>query len=320
MTSPSPDLFNNTSFQHAGAIDQIVPSAAGVYAIQLQIDSALPEPFASFLNARATRVIYIGKATSLNSRMLGNELRGLGHGTFFRSIGAVLGYMPKAGSLADKVNMKNFSFEQHDRDAIIEWINTNLEVAWKTMPAADIPALESALILEHTPLLNLHGNPRALVELKNLRSECREIASAVANTSASTCARADIFTSSNVVTPEALARELGYSGRTIRGFLRLTYGHVKYQRWELSPEQVKGGPITVPCPSFGFGTVELENEVSTSGGALVFACEPSQRISIRRLLRRATTRSAQRARSTGARAALWQQRDARWDAAIEFVY
>ena len=177
MTSHSTDLLDGASFQRAGAIDQIVPSASGVYAIRLQVDSALPEPFASLLDARATRVIYIGKAASLNSRMLSNELRGLGHGTFFRSIGAVLGYRPRSGSLADRANKNNFSYEKHDRDAIVEWINSNLEVTWRVVPPAAVPAIESALILEHTPLLNIQGSPSALVELTRLRRDCRQSAS-----------------------------------------------------------------------------------------------------------------------------------------------
>ena len=35
----------------------------------------------------------------LNKRMLKQELRSKGHGTFFRSIGAVLGFRPDKGSL-----------------------------------------------------------------------------------------------------------------------------------------------------------------------------------------------------------------------------
>ena len=244
MTVPFADLLHNASFQRAEIIDQIVPSAGGIYAIRLHHDSALPEPFGTLLHERATRLIYIGKATSLNSRMLGNELRGLGHGTFFRSIGAVLGFRPATGSLAGKVNQNNFSFGRRDRDHIVEWINGNLEVAWRTVPAADVPPLESALILEHTPLLNIQGNPRALVEPQNLRNECRKIASAVENSTPLSPAYDGIM--NDVTTPERLARELGYSGRSIRGFLRLTYGHMKYQRWELSPDRVAAVRLRFP--------------------------------------------------------------------------
>jgi hypothetical protein len=60
----------------------------------------------------------------------------------------------------------------------VQWINANLEVSWRTLPIGDVPATETALILEHTPLLNLDGNPMALVELDDLRVLCRQIASA----------------------------------------------------------------------------------------------------------------------------------------------
>lgn len=177
VTLPSIDLLDNASFHRAGEVDQIVPSASGIYAIRLHVDSALPEPFASFLRQRETHVIYIGKATSLRSRMLGNELRGRGHGTFFRTIGAVLGHRPQVGSLAGKVNKNNFSYEKRDRDAIVEWINSSLEVAWQSPVATEMRTIESAQINRHAPLFNLQGNPRALAELAQLRRDCREIAS-----------------------------------------------------------------------------------------------------------------------------------------------
>ncbi|MBK4347671.1 GIY-YIG nuclease family protein [Lacisediminihabitans changchengi] len=169
-------LLENQSFRPASEIDGDVPILSGVYAIRLAGQSSLPEPFEAFLAERTSRLIYIGKATTLKKRMLGNELRGRGHGTFFRSIGAVLGFRPLAGSLAERVNKYNFSFQKADRDGIVEWINANLEVSWAEVPAADVPKAELALIVEHTPLLNLDGNPQALVELDELRVLCRGIA------------------------------------------------------------------------------------------------------------------------------------------------
>jgi hypothetical protein len=42
------------------------------------------------------------------------------------------------------------------------------------------------------------------------------------------------------VTPASLARELGYSGKTIRAFLRQEYGKLAppVTRWLLTPQQV----------------------------------------------------------------------------------
>jgi hypothetical protein len=167
----------DASFRPVRSIDNKVPLSPGVYAIRIIAGSTLPVPFGSRLGKPSTRLIYVGKATSLKSRMLGNELRGRGHGTFFRSIGAVLGYRPRAGSLTAMVNKNNYSFEKPDRDSIVEWIN-NIEVSWSALPLVDVPATEAALILRHTPLLNLAGNPIALVELKELRVQCRQITAA----------------------------------------------------------------------------------------------------------------------------------------------
>lgn len=176
MTRIDNDLVNDASFCSARDLGPDVPSSPGVYAIRLRMGSSLPEPFHEHLVNRATRLIYIGKATSLKRRMLGNELRGRGHGTFFRSLGAVLGYRPQAGSLVALANKNNYRYEQADSDSVIEWINTNLEVSWSALPLADVPATERALIWKHTPLLNLAGNPRALSELRALRLQSRQIA------------------------------------------------------------------------------------------------------------------------------------------------
>lgn len=170
------ELVSDSSFRPAGSIDRDVPPGPGLYAIRLKTGSYLLEPFESLLAARTSRLIYIGKATSLKARMLHNELRGRGHGTFFRSIGAVLGYRPLAGSLADKVNKQNYSFTKPDRDAIVEWVNAHLEVSWIELPVLEVRAAEKVLITEHAPLLNLDGNPLALTELDELRVLCRRIA------------------------------------------------------------------------------------------------------------------------------------------------
>jgi hypothetical protein len=169
-------LVKSDAFRPAGTIDADVPVGPGIYAINLRTYSSLPEPFEGLLASRPSRLVYIGKATSLNSRMLRNELRGRGHGTFFRSIGAVLGFRPLAGSLTDKVNKQNYSFPKPDREAIVEWVNTNLEVSWIELPLDEVRSVEKALITERTPPLNLDGNPLALVELNALRVQCRRIA------------------------------------------------------------------------------------------------------------------------------------------------
>ncbi|MBC7593603.1 MAG: hypothetical protein H7288_06660 [Kineosporiaceae bacterium] len=173
------DLFEGASFRSAGEIDIAVPDNFGIYAIRLIDGAKLPEPFLHLLSERSTRLLYIGQAEkqTLRKRLLGNELRARGNGTFFRSFGAVLGYRPPPGSLAGRKRAQNFRFSPTDRDEIVRAINTLLEVSWMTLPPRSVHVTEVELIREHTPLLNLQGNPRALGELSALRLLCRDIAS-----------------------------------------------------------------------------------------------------------------------------------------------
>ncbi len=172
------NLLDDGSFRPAVEIDAIVPDEFGVYAVRLRSGAALPEPFQSFLDDRATRVLYVGQAKkqTLLKRLLGNELRARGNGTFIRSIGAVLGYRPPFGSLAGRARVQNYRFAPTDRIAIVDWIGSNLDVGWSVLPQSEVYEVEVALIREHTPLLNLQENPRALPELSSLRAECRAIA------------------------------------------------------------------------------------------------------------------------------------------------
>lgn len=173
-------LVKPSEFIPAGAIDLIVPDHPGLYAIRMRDRDALPEPFRSYSELRGHDLLYIGIATrGLSLRLLGQELRGRGHGTLFRSLGALLGYRPPAGSLVDKGNPRNYQFAPEDRQAIIEWINVNLLVNWMEFDGA-CQAEETALIKEHLPLLNLKDNPAALRELSALRAECVRIANLTA--------------------------------------------------------------------------------------------------------------------------------------------
>lgn len=171
-------LLEHSRFRPAGEIDELVPQEFGLYALRLREGATLPEPFGAMLESRGSRLIYIGEARtqSLHRRMLGNELRARGNGTFFRSIGAVLGYMPPKGSLAGRARQQNYRFAPEGRDAIIAWINAHLEVSWVVLPQAEVHAAEVGLIREHTPLLNLKDNPLALPELKRQRELCRSVA------------------------------------------------------------------------------------------------------------------------------------------------
>lgn len=169
-------LMSEKNFRSAGIIDNLVPPNAGLYCIRISDISKLPKPFNNILADRQHNIIYIGIATeSLNKRFLNQELRANGHGTFFRSIGAVLGHRPPKGSLTTKANKRNYKFSPTDEQKIIKWINDNLIVNWVEF-TGDFETIETELIIKHRPLINLAKNPSALQQLSDLRKECVQIA------------------------------------------------------------------------------------------------------------------------------------------------
>lgn len=180
-TTPIPEvetaLLTASAFQSARIVDSLVPDQFGLYAIRLHQGAAIPSPFGDIARERGSNLIYLGEATgqTLKKRFLGNELRGQGHGTFFRSLGAVLGYRPAVGSLVGKANQHNYRFSPADTAAIVEWINANVEVSWVAFDEG-VHVAEVALIRAHRPLLNLRDNPAALPQLSELRALCCSIA------------------------------------------------------------------------------------------------------------------------------------------------
>lgn len=169
-------LMNQDNFKIASSIDNIVPDESGFYCIRIVDLNHLPAPFNSLLEKRNHNIIYIGIASkSLYQRLLKEELRAKGQGTFFRSIGAVLGFRPEEGSLIPKENKYNYKFTSIDEVQIINWINDNLMINWVTYEGK-FEEIETEVIERYFPLLNITKNPMALDELKELRAECRRIA------------------------------------------------------------------------------------------------------------------------------------------------
>ncbi len=169
-------LTDESKFRLANDIDPLVPAKPGLYCIRIKNINALPEPFYTELENREHNIIYIGIASqSLNKRMLNQELRANGHGTFFRSLGAILGFRPPFNSLAGKKNKRNYKFSSSDENKIIDWINKNLMVNWIEQ-SSGWEELEIALILNYKPLLNIANNPEAMLELSQLRKECVDVA------------------------------------------------------------------------------------------------------------------------------------------------
>lgn len=169
-------LMHEKNFKSAGGIDNLVPHKSGLYCIRINDINKLPKPFSTLLTDRKHDIIYIGIAKeNLNKRFLNQELRANGHGTFFRSIGALLGHQPPKGSLISKKNKRNYKFAAADEQKIIDWINRNLKVSWIEFSGA-FETLETELINKHRPLINIAKNPSALKELSELRKICVQIA------------------------------------------------------------------------------------------------------------------------------------------------
>lgn len=170
------NLMNEENYKSASLIDKIIPNDPGLYCLRINDVDNLPDPFNKILAKRQHNIIYMGIATkSLQRRFLNQELRAKGHGTFFRSIGAVLGYLPPKGSLLEMKNKRNYKFSEVDERKIIEWINNNLKVNWVNVNG-DFENLETQLINKYRPLINLAKNPSALTLLSDLRKECARVA------------------------------------------------------------------------------------------------------------------------------------------------
>jgi hypothetical protein len=169
------DFMNDEKFQPAQLIDDLVPATPGLYCIKIKDPKALPAKFRDNLADRKHDILYIGIASKSLISRLHQELRARGHGTLFRSIGAMLGYRPEPGSLNGKRNQHNYKFSHSDNQKIISWINSNLLVRW-VETNDNIDAIECSLITQHRPLLNLAHNPEPFDELKLLRRACERTA------------------------------------------------------------------------------------------------------------------------------------------------
>lgn len=137
----------------------------------------MPPPYSGYAARSGTSVIYLGKAsTSLQTRLVRQDLWHKNPSTFFRGIGAVLGYVPPRGSLRGKKNQRNYKFSRVDTDRIINWINAHLSVRWVAVSPSEVQLHEGPAIASLMPLLNSTHNPNRLSELSDLRRKCEHIA------------------------------------------------------------------------------------------------------------------------------------------------
>lgn len=152
-----------------------VTTDSGLYCIKLNKGVRLPAIYGK-LEVRDDGIIYIGQASCLRERLWDNELHHKHPATFFRGIGAILGYLPKKGSLVGKANQNNYRFNSGDTEKIIEWIKKSLLVNWTTVKREDLDIVEGELIRKYCPVMNNKHNPYKSEVLEKARAKCREVA------------------------------------------------------------------------------------------------------------------------------------------------
>ncbi|HUH26693.1 GIY-YIG nuclease family protein [Gelidibacter sp.] len=169
-------LINQKNFKSLSETEKNIPDAPGLYCVRIKDPKALDAVFFNVLTERNHTILYIGVASkSLQKNFFEEELRAKGHGTFFRTMGAVLGYVPEEGSLVGKSNQNNYKFSTDHEQEIITWIEEHLIFNW-IATTTDLHAVQAKLIKEHLPLLNLAGNPGVINNVRVLRNKCKAIA------------------------------------------------------------------------------------------------------------------------------------------------
>jgi GIY-YIG catalytic domain-containing protein len=152
-----------------------VPDSPGYYSIFIDQASSLPDHFNTKIANSGSLLLYIGNSTSsVHERLLMQDLYGKSNSTFFRGIGAILGYRPPYASLANKVNQNNYKFSEENCRKIREWNEQHLSISWfETRPST---RTEMLLIKRSLPLINSVHNPTRDPNLADLREECTKIA------------------------------------------------------------------------------------------------------------------------------------------------
>ncbi|WP_312907034.1 GIY-YIG nuclease family protein [Tissierella praeacuta] len=171
----SESLVSKNNFKGILQLDNRILGKKGFYCIRLTEKSKLPNRYQSILEERQYKFIYIGKAEKTLMQRLEQELEHKSPGTFFRSIGCVLGYSPIKGHLIGKSNQDNFKFSKEDTSKIISWLKENVEISIVEYEG-NFDLIEGELISKYTPLLNIDKNPSKLQELINDRKRCKNIA------------------------------------------------------------------------------------------------------------------------------------------------
>jgi len=114
-------------------------NAKGIYCIRLADKDAFksinPEFHEEYVKKGFSDIIYIGKATGSGKLKirLNQELRQKGRATFFRSIGALIGAVPRGG----QTKPSNYMFFDSEEEKVIKFIDANIEVCYKKLLISD---------------------------------------------------------------------------------------------------------------------------------------------------------------------------------------
>jgi len=124
-------LFQIENFKPFQELHLDKPYYFGFYAIRVKDITSLSEILKEETIACQSTLIYIGisEKQTLYKRIC-QECFGVGHGTFFRGIGTLLGYMPPKGSAHTPKSAKNYRFEKKDIENIKNWIFNNLIISF----------------------------------------------------------------------------------------------------------------------------------------------------------------------------------------------
>lgn len=147
-----------------------IPISTGFYAITVDNENCLPETFSDELKERNHKLLYIGiTEKSLRTRLWESELHCKKPATFFRSIGAILGFTPEPYSLGS--NGKNYVFSTNDHMLIEQWMSEHLLVNFISF-STNLEVVEKQLIAKYKPIINVKDNPYKMPELVELRKKC----------------------------------------------------------------------------------------------------------------------------------------------------
>ena len=182
-----------TAFKPFKEIDTF-SSRPGIYAFHFVGDSFPLESAREFI--KSGKIIYIGKTeSSQQQRDADTHFKSdqTGRSTVRRSIGAILREEKDLKPVSrnsyknSEQDIQNFKFDEHSEKLLTEWMVNNLAVSYYEclLSPADLEALETKLINEEVPILNLAKNLRNPYhnEISSLRKQCVNIVKSQLKTS-----------------------------------------------------------------------------------------------------------------------------------------